>query len=110
MCSDVTLSFSDTIIDTPRATVNNGGGFYLKSLTGTTTITMNSMTVSTASAGQSGGFIYVGGVNAVLNSNTMTISTSTANGGDGGVFCFENTGTTSVTMSPIIFAQTITAS
>jgi hypothetical protein len=46
--SSVTLLFTTSFIDTPKATNNRGGAFYLSATTGTTTITLNSMTFNSA--------------------------------------------------------------
>lgn len=61
-------------------------------------MTINSVTVNSASAGDSGGVIYVTGNNAKLTSNTLNINTASANSGDGGVFHFENTGTSTLVL------------
>lgn len=60
---------------------------------------MDSFTVNSAISGGSGGVIYLAGANnLVLNSNVMNINVAEAQGGNGGVFHFANTGTSTLTL------------
>lgn len=99
------MTLNTVIIDTPRATLNKGGAFYLSSSTLTTTMNFNYVSFKVASAGQSGGVIYLTGLHASLTATSLKVSTAEATGGDGGVFHFDNVGTTSVTLTTPVFTS-----
>jgi hypothetical protein len=104
----VTVSLTSLTFTSPKATNNRGGTLYLSSIT-LTLITLNSITINTGYAGQSGGVVYVTGNNVELNSNILNVNTATANSGDGGVFHFANSGTNKIVLTSPNF-QTVYAS
>ena len=101
--SQITLKFLNLIVNTPQALNAKGGMLYLSSVSGTTTMTINSVTINNPSAADSGGTIYLTGVNAVLNSDTLVVNNARALAGDGGVYHFENSGYSTSTHNHVTY-------
>lgn len=51
MSSDIALTVTSSSFDTPRAVTGRGGFFYLSATSGTSAITINSVSITNANAG-----------------------------------------------------------
>lgn len=64
------------------------------------------MTVKSVSAGKSGGFVYFEGLNANFASTVaLHVTDSEALNNNGGVFCFANTGSSTVLLANPVFSM-----
>lgn len=94
----VIQSTTTVTLNNAKANGDKGGAIGLFN-TGTSSISFSTLSLVTPGAATSGGILYSQGTDVTITISSFNVDTTIATSGNGGGFCLENTGTTTISLT-----------